>query len=189
MSFQRYITKNSCLSIILISIFFYSCKKEESNPVQPPEPQTINEKVEALLSQMTLEEKVGQMTQAERGALGSDDNIKIFYLGSLLSGGGSSPDDNSPFGWADMYDHYQSIALKTRLKIPLIFGIDAVHGHHNVNGAVIFPHHIALGATRNAELVEKAYRILGVVAKPPGSFIRPCAAPSILSAVSLLPLF
>src|SRR6202022_1999230 len=61
--------------------------------------------------------------------------------------------------WTDMYDGYQRHALKTRLAIPLLYGIDAVHGHNNVLGAVIFPHNIGLGCTRNPGLVEHAARI------------------------------
>ncbi|MGH7598588.1 MAG: glycoside hydrolase family 3 protein [bacterium] len=120
---------------------------------------TIEKRVEALLAQMTLDEKIGQMTQVDRGFLEKEEDIQIYYLGSLLSGGGSAPADNSPTGWANMYDRYQSYALQTRLKIPLIYGIDAVHGHNNVRGAVIFPHNIGLGCTRNPALVEQAARV------------------------------
>jgi len=119
----------------------------------------IDDRVEDLLSRMTLQEKIGQMTQAERGALSLNSDIKDFFLGSLLSGGGSAPANNSASGWADMYDTYQSEALKTRLAIPLIYGIDAVHGHNNVKGAVIFAHNIGLGATRNSGLVKEVSRI------------------------------
>jgi beta-glucosidase len=104
---------------------------------------------------MTLDEKIGQMTQAERGALQQESDIRDYVLGSLLSGGGSAPADNSPAGWANMYDRYQAYALQTRLRIPLIYGIDAVHGHNNVRGAVIFPHNIGLGCTRDADLVQR----------------------------------
>lgn len=143
--------------VFILSIFAFSCKEEKI--ILPEIPQSIQQKVEALLSQMTLEEKIGQMTQAERGALQQEEDIKNYYLGSLLSGGGSSPATNTPAAWAEMYDRYQSYALQTRLKIPLIYGIDAVHGHSNVKGAVIFPHNIGLGCTRNPSLVEEAARI------------------------------
>lgn len=116
-------------------------------------------RVEDLLSRMTLEEKIGQMTQPDRAALTPESDIATFYLGSVLSGGGSAPAENSAKGWADMYDRYQSIALSTRLAIPLLYGVDAVHGHNNVKDAVIFPHNIGLGATRNPELVRKAAEI------------------------------
>jgi beta-glucosidase len=107
---------------------------------------------------MTLDEKVGQMTQAERGALRRETDIRDYFLGSVLSGGGSAPPDKTAPGWAEMYDRYQSIALQTRLRIPLIYGIDAVHGHNNVVGAVVFPHNVGLGCTRNPSLVERVAR-------------------------------
>jgi beta-glucosidase len=114
--------------------------------------------VEALLAEMTLDEKIGQMAQADRGYLQSEGDIRAFFLGSVLSGGGSSPPDPTAPGWVDMVDRYQTIALQTRLQIPIVYGIDAVHGHNNVRGAVIFPHNIGLGCTRNAGLVEQVAR-------------------------------
>ncbi|GJM25824.1 MAG: hypothetical protein DHS20C16_22390 [Phycisphaerae bacterium] len=114
--------------------------------------------IEALISSMTLDEKVGQMTMAERGSATPAD-VSTFFLGSILSGGGSAPAPNTPVGWADMHDAYQSAALSTRLGIPIIYGIDAVHGHNNVFGATIFPHNIGLGATRDPDLIEEIGRI------------------------------
>jgi len=112
----------------------------------------------ALLAKMTLEEKVGQMVQAEQDQVKEGD-VETYFLGSLLSGGNSDPKTNSLQDWTDLYDRVQSQALKTRLKIPLLYGIDAVHGHNNVIGAVVFPHHIGLGATRDAALVEEVQRV------------------------------
>ena len=114
---------------------------------------------EALLAQMTLAEKIGQMTQADSNGLKDKSDIQKYFLGSVLSGGGSDPSDNSPQGWLNLSTECQSWAGKTRLKIPLLYGVDAVHGHNNVDGAVIFPHNIGLGATRNAALVEAAARV------------------------------
>ncbi len=109
---------------------------------------------------MSLDEKIGQMTQADQMFLKSLDDIENYHLGSLLSGGDSDPKSGNDLGsWTDLYDNYQSRALKTRLRIPLLYGIDAVHGHNNVLGSVVFPHNIGLGCTRNAELVERAARI------------------------------
>jgi beta-glucosidase len=119
----------------------------------------IDAKVDALLRTMTLDEKIGQMTQVDLSALKDKADIQKYFIGSILSGGDSDPPDNSPQTWAKTYDELQAWALKTRLKIPLIYGVDAVHGHNNVLGAVIFPHNIGLGATRNPDLVEKAARI------------------------------
>ena len=105
---------------------------------------------------MTLAEKVGQMTQAERIDVAEDPSlIATYHLGSVLSGGGSVPEDNTPAGWADMVDSFQEAALGDRLGIPLLYGVDAVHGHANLLGATVFPHNIGLGATRDPQLLEK----------------------------------
>lgn len=122
----------------------------------------IEKRIDDLLSRMTLEEKIGQMSQIDRVNAKPMSDISTWALGSVLSGGGSGPAINTPAEWAKMYDLYQSYALKSRLGIPLIYGVDAVHGHSNVKGAVIFPHNIGLGCTRNPELVEKACRITAV---------------------------
>jgi beta-glucosidase len=113
-------------------------------------------RVADLLGRMTLAEKIGQMTQAERIDIDADPSlITTNRLGSVLSGGGSVPADNTPEGWADMVDRYQEAALATPLGIPLIYGVDSVHGHGNLQGATVFPHNIGLGATRDPALVER----------------------------------
>ena len=97
------------------------------------------ERVADLLSRMTLSEKVGQMTQAERGDVAADPTlVKTWGLGSVLSGGGSVPADNTPTGWADMVDSFQAQALQTRLGIPLLYGVDSVHGHGNLKGCLLY---------------------------------------------------
>ncbi|HYK87997.1 MAG TPA: glycoside hydrolase family 3 N-terminal domain-containing protein [Acidobacteriota bacterium] len=117
-------------------------------------------RVREILSKMTLDEKVGQMTQPDQLFLKDASNIQKYYLGSVLSGGDSDPKaGNSLEAWTEMVDKYQAEALKTRLAIPLLYGVDAVHGHNNVLNAVIFPHNIGLGCTRNPQLIEKAARI------------------------------
>ncbi len=109
---------------------------------------------------MTLEEKIGQMIQSDQELIKDPGDIGKYFLGSVLSGGNSDPSaGNSLTAWADLYDRCQRQALKTRLGIPILYGIDAVHGNNNVLGAVIFPHNIALGCTRNPELVEKVARV------------------------------
>ncbi|MFG2363566.1 glycoside hydrolase family 3 N-terminal domain-containing protein [Streptomyces mirabilis] len=116
----------------------------------------VKKRVADLVSRMSLEEKAGQMTQAERGAIGAGGDIASYDLGSLLSGGGSTPTPNTPAAWAKMIDGYQLRAQATRFQIPLIYGVDAVHGHNNLTGATIMPHNIGIGATRDPGLAEKA---------------------------------
>jgi beta-glucosidase len=129
-------------------------------PAGPRPLSSFDGKVRELLAKMTLEEKIGQMTQAEQDALKDVNDIQKYFLGSLLSGGNSDPKaGNSLAAWTDMVDGYQEHALKTRLRIPLLYGADAVHGHNNVLGAVLFPHNIGLGCTRNPKLVESAARV------------------------------
>jgi beta-glucosidase len=119
-----------------------------------------DKKVDALLAQMTLDEKIGQMVQVDCSALADKSDVQKYFLGSVLSGGNSDPAaGNSPQAWLQMVSGFQEQALQTRLKIPLIYGIDAVHGHNNILGATIFPHNIGLGATRDAQLVERAERV------------------------------
>jgi len=113
--------------------------------------------VEDLLKRMTLEEKIGQMTQVEKNSIRSGD-IKKYYIGSILSGGGGSPAKNTPQEWYAMVKGFQDEALSTRLKIPIIYGVDAVHGHGNLLNATVFPHNIGLGATNDSELVGKIGR-------------------------------
>jgi beta-glucosidase len=118
----------------------------------------VKVRVTDLLGRMTLDDKLGQMMQAERLGVGSPADVTTGRLGSLLSGGSSQPTPNTPVTWADMYDGFQRAALATPLGIPLIYGVDAVHGHNGLYGATVFPHNIGLGATRDPRLVEKIGR-------------------------------
>lgn len=143
------------------------CTEAEAAQRRAPSPRPLasfDSQVREVLARMTLEEKVGQMTQPEQDALKELDDIRNYFVGSLLSGGNSDPKrdgvaDNSLLAWTDMYDRYQSVAMKSRLGIPILYGVDAVHGHNNVIGAVVFPHNIGLGCTRNPRLVEAAARV------------------------------
>ncbi|MDC3333512.1 glycoside hydrolase family 3 C-terminal domain-containing protein [Candidatus Marinimicrobia bacterium] len=116
---------------------------------------SIDGEVSKLVSSMTLEEKIGQMTQVDYRYLADKADIGKYFLGSILSGGGSTPPTNQPSSWVDLYNSFQREALKTRLKIPLIYGIDAVHGHNNVLGATMFPHNIGLGCANDKALVQE----------------------------------
>lgn len=114
--------------------------------------------VEALLSQMTLLEKIAQMTQVEKNSVLPGD-VAHFGLGSVLSGGGGNPDPNTPATWRAMVEGFQQEALRSRLGIPLLYGSDGVHGHSNVVGATIFPHNIGLGCTRDPDLLRRIARV------------------------------
>jgi len=116
-------------------------------------------RADELLARMTLDEKIGQMTQADSGSLKDPADVARLFLGSVLSGGDSEPPDVSPRGWRAMVESYEKPALTTRLQIPIVYGIDAVHGHSNVRGATIFPHNIGLGCSRNPKLVEEVGRV------------------------------
>ncbi|KAI3683732.1 hypothetical protein L1987_84246 [Smallanthus sonchifolius] len=120
------------------------------DPKQPP-----NVRINDLMKRMTLEEKIGQMTQIER-SVASNEVMKKYLIGSVLSGGGSVPSKQAtPETWVNMVNDFQKGSLSTRLGIPLIYGIDAVHGHNNVYKATIFPHNVGLGVTRDPILVKK----------------------------------
>jgi beta-glucosidase len=140
----------------------------------------IDTRVQDLLSRMTLDEKIGQMAQADLGALADAADVQKYALGAMLSGGNSKPPVNNPATWLLTVHQLESWALKTRLKIPLLYGIDAVHGHNDVVGTVIFPHNIGLGATRDPALVEKAERITAL--EMAGTGIRWSFAPCIAVA-------
>ncbi len=156
--------KVSPLSILLLTILIglFSFSQAYSADLKPKKLlSSYDPQVEELLSKMTLEEKIGQMTQPElRPLLKNIKNIKKFFIGSVLSGGDSDPKEgNGLQAWTDCYDRIQTEAQKTRLSIPILYGVDAVHGHNNVFNAVIFPHNIGLGCTRDSALVEKIGRI------------------------------
>lgn len=123
--------------------------------------QKILNHVESLLQKMTLEQKIGQMTQTERMVI-TPEEVKSYHIGSVLSGGGSVPKTNRPEDWIEMNDAYWAASMEEdeeHLAIPIIYGVDAVHGHSNVVGATIFPHNIGLGAANDPELIERIAKI------------------------------
>ncbi|WP_160674818.1 glycoside hydrolase family 3 N-terminal domain-containing protein [Clostridium sp. C8-1-8] len=128
--------------------------KAEDTPKYLDSRLSVDERVQDLITRMTLDEKVGQMVQAERKTATTED-VKNYFLGSILSGGGSLPTPNTAKSWADMVDGFQKAASETRLRIPILYGVDAVHGHNNVFGATIFPHNIGLGASGDADIIKK----------------------------------
>lgn len=120
--------------------------------------QPVAVRVGDLLRRMTLDEKIGQLVQAEHHQATPAD-VRDLRLGSMLAGGGEGPAPQSPQAWAQEYDGYQRAALETPLGIPIMFGIDAVHGANHVYGGTVFPHNVGLGATRDPALVERVGRV------------------------------
>ena len=113
-----------------------------------------------LMGRMSLEEKVGQTIQADGSAITPED-LRKYPLGSVEAGGNTAPggdDRAAPPKWVDWIEAYRTVALEKRdghTQIPIIFGIDAVHGHNNIVGATVFPHNIGLGATRDPDLIRR----------------------------------
>ncbi|RLN41835.1 hypothetical protein C2845_PM01G28150 [Panicum miliaceum] len=146
----------ACLLVAAVFLPAAAGEKAKAEYVKYKDPkQPINERVDDLLNRMTLEEKIGQMSQIER-ANATTEVIEKYFVGSVLSGGGSVPSEKATASvWQKMVAAMQKAALKTRLGIPIIYGIDAVHGNNNVYNATIFPHNVALGATRDPNLVKR----------------------------------
>ncbi|XP_020574328.1 uncharacterized protein LOC110020528 isoform X2 [Phalaenopsis equestris] len=145
---------DACLMFILLLSCSASIGDAEYLKYKDPK-QPIGIRIKDLLKRMTLAEKIGQMTQIER-KVASAQVMKEYFIGSVLSGGGSVPAPQaSAEAWVNMVNDFQKGALSTRLGIPMLYGIDAIHGHNNVYNATIFPHNIALGATRDPELVKR----------------------------------
>ncbi|TKW38193.1 hypothetical protein SEVIR_1G097600v4 [Setaria viridis] len=138
----------------------------------------LNARIDDLLGRMTLAEKIGQMSQIEREKA-TPDVINKYFIGSVLSGGGSVPAANAPpEAWVKMVNDMQGGALSTRLGIPMLYGIDAVHGHGSVYKATIFPHNIGLGCTRDPELVKRIGAAVALEVRATGIpyIFAPCVA-------------
>jgi beta-glucosidase len=162
---------------LIIAVFtFSSCQPTQTNNVENPEI-IIEKKIDSLLAQMTLEEKIGQMTQIRHFDDISGDDVATKFIGSVIHTQGELPGKDAK-EWQAKFTKLQKQALSTRLGIPLLFAVDAVHGQNTYEGATIFPHNIALGATRNVELVEKIASITALESQATGfSWVfSPCIA-------------
>ena len=124
----------------------------------------VEAKIDVILGKMTLEQKVGQVIQADSNEV-TPEEVKQYRLGSVLSGGNSAPGDLPYAGaqaWLDAADEYFEASVDpegVEIAIPMVWGIDAVHGHTNLPGAIVFPHNIGLGAANDPALVEKIAEI------------------------------
>ncbi|KAL2317726.1 hypothetical protein Fmac_031602 [Flemingia macrophylla] len=144
--------------IFLVGLLLLQCwvaMAEAENLKYKDPKQPLNVRIKDFMDRMTLEEKIGQMVQIDR-SVASAEVMNKYYIGSVLSGGGSVPKlKASGEDWIHMVNDFQKGALSTRLGIPMIYGIDVVHGHNNVYNATIFPHNIGLGATKDPKLARK----------------------------------
>ncbi|KAA8543957.1 hypothetical protein F0562_021866 [Nyssa sinensis] len=151
------ISKVSAVPLVgLLFLFIWTGAMAESEYMKYKDPkQPINARIQDLMNRMTLAEKIGQMAQLDRVST-TPEIMKNYSIGSLLSGGGSAPCPRATAeDWVKMVNEFQKGSLSSRLGIPMIYGIDAVHGHNNVYKATIFPHNIGLGATRDPDLVKR----------------------------------
>jgi beta-glucosidase len=181
------LTAMAVVAFLLVAFFLLSSPATADVKYKDPK-QPVNERVEDLLSRMTLEEKIGQMSQIER-ANATPAVIQKYFVGSVLSGGGSVPAEKaSASAWQKVITQMQKAALRTRLGIPIIYGIDAVHGNNNVYNATIFPHNVGLGATRDPTLVKRIGEATAHEARATGIpyTFAPCVAvcPSSIRSVS-----
>jgi beta-glucosidase len=166
------------VSVVLLGMVFLAVShfnKKESTPkplIDNPEYQNTSlpteERIDDLLSYMTLEEKIGQMALVEKNSLTELKDLSEYGIGALLSGAGAKPENNTPQGWRTMVENFVNASKESRLGIPILYGVDATHGHANVPGATVFPHAIGLGATQDPELIERVARSTALELKATG---------------------
>lgn len=152
-------------ALLLLTILFVSSSFSVQPETSPDD--RIEFRVDSLLSLMTLEEKIGQMTQVRHFSDITNDDIKNKFIGSVIHTDGPLPGEGA-IGWQERFTELQKIALSTRLGIPLVFGVDAVHGQNTFEGATVFPHNIGMGATANAQLIREAAEITAIEMKATG---------------------
>ncbi len=167
--------RHSAIMLLINACCFSSCQQQLKEEISMNE--IIEQKVDSLLAQMTLEEKVGQMTQVRHFDDISDNDIASKFIGSVIHTQGPLPGKGAA-EWQSKFIELQKQALSTRLAIPLLFGVDAVHGQNTYEGATIFPHNIGLGAAGNPDLVERTAAITAIEAQATGFtwVFSPCVA-------------
>lgn len=177
---QKILSIGLILTVIISALSFSGCKADPN--LYKDSEASVEDRIESLLSQMTLEEKVAQMMQPEHDDI-TLEQVTQYGIGSILSGGGSDPSTgNALENWQEMVNNYKQAALDSRLGIPLLYGIDAVHGHNNVLDATMFPHNIGLGAANNPELMEEIGKIVASEVRATG--IQWTFAPTLANAQS-----
>ncbi|MFL6724909.1 MAG: glycoside hydrolase family 3 protein [Sphingomicrobium sp.] len=132
----------------------------------------LNARVRSIVARMTLEQKIGQMTQADIRSITPDD-VRHYYIGSILNGGGAWPAmdmHSSVDDWLKLSDEFYRASMSTdmKVKVPIIWGVDAVHGHNNIYGATLFPHNIGLGAAHDPRLLFRIGRATAVQVRSTG---------------------
>ena len=164
------------IALFLGSFIMVSCSNRKGQIAANPD-SMIENKIDSLLAKMTLDEKIGQMTQVRHFDDISEEEIATKYIGSVIHTEGQLPGINAT-EWQAKFIRLQKKALSTRLGIPLLLGVDAVHGQNTYDGATIFPHNIGLGASGNADLVEKAAAITALESQATGFnwVFSPCVA-------------
>ncbi|MEX1377076.1 MAG: glycoside hydrolase family 3 protein [Eubacteriales bacterium] len=153
------------LCAIIVFSAFAGCSSQQpepevtSEPTLVPETESLDDSIKAIMAEMTLEDKAGQMVQAALYAVQPSD-VGEYGLGSVLSGGGNSVGRGTQKDWVDLIESFQEYALSRDVPIPIIYGLDAVHGNVLIKDPIIFPHNIGLGAANDPELMGKMGEII-----------------------------
>jgi beta-glucosidase len=160
---------------IFLAFVVFGCKETRDTTINKEI--IIEKKVDSLLALMTLEEKIGQMSQVRHFSDISENEVATKFIGSVIHTQGKIPGETAS-DWQQKFRRLQKKALSTRLAIPLLIGVDAIHGQNTFNGATIFPHNIGLGATANPVLVKKAAAITALETQATGFtwVFSPCIA-------------
>lgn len=137
-----------------------------------PRDDAMEARIASIVASMTLEQKVGQMTQPEIKSI-TPDQVRRFFIGSVLNGGGTWPGGRkhaTPAQWVELADRYHEASMRTGMAtpVPIVWGTDAVHGHSNVRGATLFPHNIGLGAAHEPALVQRIGESVGRAVRATG---------------------